>query len=130
MNRLKKLLLSMSVLVALATAAPAYASTAPVDAVKPEVRQTQQFVKYYALRPNELSALEGIYLKKGQQLTIYAQGQYSYYSVYDSRNHLGTFYNSNVGRIFTATEDGYLYLQFAAPSSYTINHITATYHIN
>ncbi|MBG9736912.1 hypothetical protein [Paenibacillus alvei] len=127
---MKKLLLSMSVLVALATAAPAYASTAPVDTVKPEVRQTQQFVKYYALRPNELSALEGIYLKKGQQLTIYAQGQYSYYSVYDSRNHLGTFYNSNVGRIFTATEDGYLYLQFAAPSSYTINHITATYHIN
>ncbi|NOJ71349.1 hypothetical protein HMI46_12350 [Paenibacillus alvei] len=127
---MKKLLLSMSVLVALATAAPAYASTAPVDTVKPEVRQTQQFVKYYALRPNELSALEGIYLKKGQQLTIYAQGQYSYYSVYDSRNHLGTFYNSNVGRIFTATEDGYLYLQFAAPSSYTINHITASYHIN
>lgn len=127
---MKKLLLSMSVLVALATASPAYASTAPVDAVKPEVRQTQQFVKYYALRPNELSALEGIYLKKGQQLTIYAQGNYSYYSVYDSRNHLGTFFNSNVGRIFTATEDGYLYLQFAAPSSYMINHITATYHIN
>jgi len=127
---LKKLLMSLSVLVALATAAPAYASTAPIDAVKPEVQQTQKFVKYFALRPNELSSLEGIYLKKGQQLTVYAQGSYSYFSVYDASNHLGTFFNSNVGRIFTATEDGYLYLQFAAPSTYTINHITATYFIN
>ncbi|MCG7409384.1 hypothetical protein MH117_18355 [Paenibacillus sp. ACRRX] len=128
---MKKLLLSMSVLVVLATASPAYASTAPIAATKPDVRQTQQFVKHYALHPNELSSLEGIYLKKGQQLTIYAQGNYAYYSVYDNTNyHLGTFFNSNVGRIFTATEDGYFYIQFAAPSSYTINHITATYHIN
>lgn len=52
---MKKLLLSMSVLAALTTAVPAYASTAPVDVVKPEVRQTQKFVKYDALRPNELS---------------------------------------------------------------------------
>ncbi|MCM3340362.1 hypothetical protein M3650_17375 [Paenibacillus sp. MER TA 81-3] len=125
---MKKLLISLSALAVLAAASPAYAS--PVVPSESAVQKAQQFTKYYALRPNEISSLEGIYLKKGQQLTIFAQGSYAYYSVYDSSNHLGTFFNSNVGRIFTATEDGYLYVQFAAPSSYTINHITATYQIN
>lgn len=129
---MKKLLISLSALAILATASPAYASQDPVPAVSagPVVQEGQHFIKYYALRPNEVSPWEGIYLKKGQQLTIYAQGSYAYYSVYNSSYHLGTFYNSNVGRIFTATEDGYLYFQFAAPSSYTMNYFTVTYKIN
>ncbi|MCY9515073.1 hypothetical protein [Paenibacillus apiarius] len=128
---MKKFLISLSALAVLAAASPAYASPAvPAVPAEAAVQEAQQITKYYALRPNELSALEGIYLKKGQQLTIFAQGNYAYYSVYDSSNHLGTFFKSNVGRIFTATEDGYLYIQFAAPSSFTINHITATYKIS
>ncbi|MCM3337855.1 hypothetical protein M3650_04210 [Paenibacillus sp. MER TA 81-3] len=129
---MKKFLISLSVLAALAAASPAYASPAPVPVVsaEPVVQEGQQFIKYYSLRPNELSPWEGVYLKKGQQLTIYAQGSYSYYSVYDSSYHLGAFFNSNVGRIFTATEDGYLYIQFAASSSYTMNYFTVTYKIS
>ncbi|MFI8712555.1 hypothetical protein [Brevibacillus brevis] len=129
---MKKQLLSISLFALLLSGAPAYASASTSAHVQSDFveqqKQAQSFTKYYYLTPGQLSPKEAIYLKKGQELRIRANGSFANYTVYNAQNK--QIWSGTTGIIIKADEDGYHYVQFQAPYSYQDqNVIVATYTI-
>ncbi|MBM7110496.1 F0F1 ATP synthase subunit alpha [Brevibacillus laterosporus] len=80
--------------------------------------QDQDVFKYYSLSSYEVTPKESFYLKKGEELsvTVTNSGYPITYTVYDADNKvIGTYDTyAKYGRIFKATKDGNISVQFQA----------------
>ncbi|KFM95571.1 hypothetical protein D0U04_28905 [Bacillus clarus] len=80
--------------------------------------EIQEVTKYYSMSSYEVSQKESFNLKKGEELTVFVtnSGFPISYTVFDADNQVIGTYNANspYGRVFKATKDGNISVQFQA----------------